>query len=123
VTRQINAHDPLPPSTAIRSAYDSFFESQTNSNPLANANFLSGLLRSLLPWVNPENLPDAIENVPRVINRQQVDEAILAAQNNMPPLIGTTDGADWFESLREALMDLVDPHEDDQSDTTNSEVS
>lgn len=121
MTRQINAYDPLPPSTAIRSVYDTFFESQRNLNPLANANFLSGLLRSLLPWVNPENLPEAIENVPRVINRQQVDEAILAAQNNMPPLIGTTDGADWFQSLREALMDLVDAHEDDESDN-NSEV-
>jgi hypothetical protein len=118
VSRQIHAHDPLPPPTATRSVYDSFFESQRNANPLANSNFLSGLLRSLLPWVNTENLPEAAENAPRVINRQQVDEALLAARNNMP--LDTTDAADWFESLREALMDLVVPQEEDQSDA-NSE--
>lgn len=82
---------------------------------------MTGLLRSLLPWVNTENLPEAIENAPRVVNRQQVDEALLAAQNQFFGANMTTDSLDWFQSLREALMDLVDAHDEEDQDENNSE--
>ena len=123
ISRQIHSYDPLPPPTAIRSTYDVFFETQRNSNPLANATFLSGLFRSFLPWTNTENLPEAFENAQPVINRQQVDAALLAAQNEMPQFFGanqTVETLDWLQTLRDSLMELVENPEEDQNDD-NSE--
>ena len=118
IPRQLHAYDPLPPTTSIGSVYDSFFESQRNMNPLANSTFLSGLLRSLLPWTTTDNLPDAFENIPHNVNRQQVDAALIAAQNAFPEYFPAGENGaaqDWIQSLRTALMDLIEDASDNEN--------
>jgi hypothetical protein len=117
-TRQTLAYDPIPPPTAVRSVYDDFLESVQGRNPLVNASFLTGLLTSILPWNNAEGLPEAAANVPR-LDRQQVDEAMLAAENALPGLFpgaSETEGRDWLAALRGALQGLM-PYADEDHDS------
>ncbi len=97
--QEIMAYDPLPPPSAIPSVYDDVFAS--NQNPLSQSSFLGGLLTSLLPWVNPEGLPNTARPM---VGREEFLRVLRDAEerveneNNVPQ-----EARDWIQTLMHAF--------------------
>ena len=106
VGREIMGYDPLPPPTAIHSLYDDYMASSNTHNPLSNTSFIGGLLTSLLPWINPEGLPDASTNR-NAAGREEFLRVLRDAEDRVDR--GDIDGnnpqeaRDWIQMLTQVL--------------------